>query len=363
LKVGEAPLITAWWRLTWAAACAEVTRRYSYDIDGSKPRGHIRLRDRDNTWTALDLYKRLFGAPTDKDDAAKRVEELSGLYISLDVVLGRNRTRDDHGHVLQGLTRGYPDRKSLAYIWEDFVEAQKHTAPRWTDWIAASSSTIAALERKPAYFQITEVGSELVEDCGSGEYKWGDIKVRTDEGLDAAAAEISKIWAERRAQKLGVEEMRQQRRQTEASVLEEDTLSRLGSVKELRHNYFKPIYRGRLWHAGNTWYFQEDTAHTPVKYILSKHSSVAAALVEKCLYNKVRTAGIEATHDANTAARKRAGVEQLPSSAGDLTARGKTPEGQFIYEWRNVEVHPRLAPCDLHFPRARLPRGFRNHAN
>ena len=349
LRVGKAPFLNAWWRLTWAAACDEVSRRYSYDLEGLRPRGHIRLRSLDVTWTALDLYKRLFGTQGGDENSKRRADELSELYVSLDMCLGRHRTQRDAGHVLQGLTRGFVDRKTLAHIWDDFVKAQQHTGSRWADWVSVSPFTITPDTKEPAYLQICNVTPEMVEDCGSGKYKWGTIEVHNMDGSTSAAEEISRIWTDRKAQKIDVDLLRQQRQKSAAALLENDTVLRSGHLKELKRGKSEPVYRGRLWSDGDKYYFQEDSAHKPVEYSMPKHSQAAGKGVDEHLYKKVRAAHVKAKQNAEAEARKRAGVVHKPSSIGDMAVRGKTPEGKLIYEFHGTEVPatPRAMRPDL----------------
>ncbi len=105
LKRGKAPMLTAWWKLSWETACNEVERRYSYDMPGLPPRGHVEL-PKTGKRTVPEPFRRIFARPSDVADAKERLEELKELYGVLDEYLGRKRLRRDCGNVMRGLRDG-----------------------------------------------------------------------------------------------------------------------------------------------------------------------------------------------------------------------------------------------------------------
>ena len=102
LQRGYAPLLQAWWRFVWKCACREVERRYCFDGNRQRPKGHVDFAANPGQqeprvrMTVPDLYMRLHESHSG-DDLVKQESEIKALYVAL----GASSSRKDHGDVFR----------------------------------------------------------------------------------------------------------------------------------------------------------------------------------------------------------------------------------------------------------------------
>ena len=411
VRRGKMPLLGAWWRFAWDAACSEVRRRGGVQRSGALS-GRLWLerggpKGEATRYTAEEFYRELFTVPAGAEEREKRERTLTDIWHDLareeerrgrpiEEELGRFTL-----HTSGGADSKF-DFKTLCAFWRHAVLAWSSGLWKRIDYTCSleepiatrgaaegdrrgrrakaevAPGTSAAASPSPAEAKITlgtsaaalrgegqmsspplsDIPRGLVEVLDDGWFKWRKYLVQAW-SFDEGYALLNARWREQQQRHAFAVQLEKQRKEEYYRMEPVDAHSGRGSPVLLKHPRYKQHFEGRLFDEGRKFTFVENgtwvrvAAEVPTGMDL--RGRVFKHWVDTTLYNALRGEHAKLRRRTTLDARRQRMEESGPKAVTDLGVRGKTEAGRLIYTWRcpqgvdslEVEVTPRRLRPEL----------------